>query len=487
ETIEEQDIIGSLTERLPDYMIPTGYIQLESFPLNANGKIDRKSLPVPDLTAGEEYVAPSNETEVLLVSIWSEVLGLEESSISVNSDFFRLGGHSLLAITLLNKVNQFFNVEVALRDLFRYRTVLELSIHILEKDHVEFESIPKALESGSYPLSSAQRRMYFLYEFDKDGTSYNMPAFYRVGRDLDVSKLDKTFKELVSRHQVLRTVFELSEGQPVQRILDASTFEITYRQGSSVAIDSYVSEFVRPFNLAEDLPYRVSLIDISGEDYLLMIDTHHIINDGVSNEILTDDFWSLYHGASLPDLSIEYVDYSVWQQSENYQSLVSSHKDYWLDRYTEELTVLELPTDYSRSQIRSNEGGVHSITLSEEQSQGLRKIAASEGVTMYTLFLGIYNVLLSKLSNQEDIVVGTPTAGRHHTDLEGVVGMFVNTLALRNQIASGSSFKEFLTDLQVDTLMAFDHQLYQYEELVDALDVSRDSSRNPLFDVFYSY
>ncbi|WP_299137157.1 phosphopantetheine-binding protein, partial [uncultured Tenacibaculum sp.] len=148
ETIEEQDIIGSLTERLPDYMIPTGYIQLESFPLNANGKIDRKSLPVPDLTAGEEYVSPSNETEVLLVSIWSEVLGLEESSISVNSDFFRLGGHSLLAITLLNKVNQYFNVEVALRDLFRYRTVLELSIHILEKDHVEFESIPKALESG---------------------------------------------------------------------------------------------------------------------------------------------------------------------------------------------------------------------------------------------------------------------------------------------------------------------------------------------------
>ncbi|WP_299137145.1 condensation domain-containing protein, partial [uncultured Tenacibaculum sp.] len=338
-----------------------------------------------------------------------------------------------------------------------------------------------------YPLSSAQRRMYFLYEFDKDGTSYNMPAFYRVGRELDVSKLDKTFKELVSRHQVLRTVFELSEGQPVQRVLDASTFEITYRQGSSAAIDSYVSEFVRPFNLAEDLPYRVSLIDISGEDYLLMIDTHHIINDGVSNEILTNDFWSLYHGASLPDLSVEYVDYSVWQQSENYQSLVSSHKDYWLDRYTEELTVLELPTDYSRSQIRSNEGGVHSITLSEEQSQGLRKIAASEGVTMYTLFLGIYNVLLSKLSNQEDIVVGTPTAGRHHTDLEGVVGMFVNTLALRNQVASGSSFKEFLTDLQVDTLMAFDHQLYQYEELVDALDVSRDSSRNPLFDVFYSY
>ncbi|RBW63437.1 non-ribosomal peptide synthetase, partial [Tenacibaculum sp. E3R01] len=220
---------------------------------------------------------------------------------------------------------------------------------------------------------------------------------------------------------------------------------------------------------------------------LLMIDSHHIINDGVSNEVLMKGFWLLYHGESLPSLNIDYIDYSVWQQSEGYQDLVSSHKTYWLDKYSEELTALELPTDYPRSQNQSTEGDVHSITLSKKQSEELRKIAASEGVTMYTLFLGIYSILLSKLSNQEDIVVGTPTAGRNHADLEEVVGMFVNTLALRNQVTSGTSFQEFLSELQVNTLMAFDHQLYQYEELVDALDVSRDSGRNPLFDVFYSY
>ncbi|SEE23267.1 amino acid adenylation domain-containing protein [Tenacibaculum sp. MAR_2010_89] len=487
EVIEEQDIILLLSGMLPDYMVPLSYIYLDSFPLNANGKIDRKSLPIPNLIDKEAYVAPTNETETSLVHIWSEILDLEENAVSITSDFFRLGGHSLLAITLLNKVNKIFNVEVSLRDLFSYRTILELSTYILEKDHVQFESIPKALESESYPLSSAQRRMYFLYEYEKDGTSYNMPTFYRVGRDLDVSQLDKAFKELVSRHQVLRTVFELIDGHPVQQVLKDVNFEIDYKQGAASDIKNYVSEFVQPFNLAENLPYRVSLIDITGEDYLLMIDSHHIINDGVSNGILTRDIWSLYYGESLPNLSIEYIDYSVWQQSESYQDLVSNHKKYWLDKYREELTALELPTDYPRSQVRNNEGGVHSLILNKKQSEELRKIAASEGVTMYTLFLGIYTILLSKLSNQEDIVIGTPTAGRLHADMEDVVGMFVNTLALRNQVTSGTSFQDFLSGLQTDTLMAFDHQLFQYEELVDALDVSRDSGRNPLFDVFYSY
>uniref|UniRef100_UPI002616EDC2 non-ribosomal peptide synthetase n=1 Tax=uncultured Tenacibaculum sp. TaxID=174713 RepID=UPI002616EDC2 len=485
--LENNEIRTSLSSKLPNYMLPTTFIWLEKFPLNANGKIDRRSLPVPDFTSGQEYVAPTNKAEDSLVGIWSEVLGLESEKISVTSDFFQLGGHSLNAITVANKLSEIFSVDVPLRDLFTYRTISELSVHILEKERVEFESIPKAEYQEYYPLSSAQRRMYFLYEFDKESSSYNMPAFYRVSRDLDVSQFNKSIKALVERHKSLRTVFELSEGQPVQRILDASNFEIDYGQGESIGIKDYVKDFVRPFNLAEDLPYRVSLLDISGEDYLLMVDTHHIINDGVSNEILLRDFWSLYQGNDLSNNTIDYIDYSVWQQSFKYQELVGVHKSYWLDRYSEDLTALELPTDYSRPQILSNEGGVHSITLDEEQSTALRLLAASEGVTMYTMFLGIYNILLSKLSNQEDIVVGTPTAGRHHSDLEDVVGMFVNTLALRNQVISGISFQEFLRELQSDTLMAFDHQLYQYEELVDALDVSRETNRNPLFDVFYSY
>jgi len=351
----------------------------------------------------------------------------------------------------------------------------------------EFESIKPVPVQPYYPLSSAQLRMYFLYEFDKSGTSYNMPGFFRIGGNFNISRLEYTFKELVSRHQSLRTVFEIVDGNPTQRILDGGSFEIGRYGGDTSDIDNIIGKFVRPFDLSKEYPFRVSLIEVLDEQPLLLIDMHHIINDGVSYKILMRDFWSLYHGADLPNLRIQYVDYAVWQQSETRQTLVAKHKGYWLDRFAEEITRLELPNDYARPLHLSNKGETYSITLDKSLSEGLRNLANSKGVTMYTLFLTIYNVLLGKLSNQRDIVVGTPTAGRHHSDLEGIVGMFVNTLALRNDVNLEETFKDFLAKVQENTLMAFDHQLYQYDELVDALDLSRDTGRNPLFDVFFSF
>jgi amino acid adenylation domain-containing protein len=355
------------------------------------------------------------------------------------------------------------------------------------KKEKNFISIPEAAASDDYPLSSAQRRMYFLQEFDKESTAYNMPIFLKIKGDLEVSRLERAFRQLVVRHQSLSTIFEMQEGEPVQRILDASGFEIVYRQSELSEVDTYIEEFIRPFDLTSEFPIRVSLMDIKGEDYLLLIDIHHIINDGVSFGVLMHDFWKLYDVEELSELRIQYVDYAVWQQSDAHRALVATHKEYWLDRYSEELTSLELPTDYPRPLERNNRGGVHSICLDKSQSAKLREIAGKEGVTMYTLFFAIYNILLGKLCNQEDIVVGTPTSGRHHKDLEGLVGMFVNTLALRTRVDSDIDFKDFLNNLQRDTLTAFDHQLYQYEELVEALDLPRDGGRNPLFDIFFSY
>lgn len=351
----------------------------------------------------------------------------------------------------------------------------------------QFEPIPKALEQDYYPLSSAQSRMYFLYEFEKTGTSYNMPSFYRISKNLDISKLEAAYKELVRRHQSLCTVFKLVDSHPVQQVIDSSLFELTYHQCSASEVDSTIADFVRPFDLSKDFPIRVSLVDVIGQDYLLMSDVHHIINDGVSNEILMRDFWSIYNEDVLPDLGIQYIDYAVWQESNTYQELISQHKTYWLDCYRDELTTLELPTDYSRPANPSNKGKDYKLTLSKKQSDQLRSVAGSEGVTMYILFLAIYNVLLNKLSNQTDIVVGTPTVGRHHADLEGLVGMFVNTLALRNKADSNLSFRDFLANVKQNTLKAFDNQLYQYEELVDTLEIPRGTGHNPLFDVFFSY
>ncbi|MCK8524317.1 amino acid adenylation domain-containing protein, partial [Aquimarina sp. D1M17] len=485
--LSNREIRSNLVSKLPEYMIPVCFVWIDSIPLNSNGKIDKKALPIPDFELYQEYIAPENDDQNKLVEIWSEVLGIDADKISIIADFFNLGGHSLTAITLLNKINKVFNVEIPLKDLFINRTIAELSNHILQLDHIGFESIPKIEERDYYPLSSAQRRMYFLYEFDKNSTTYNMPGFFRIGENLDVLKLETAFKNLVIRHQSLRSVFEIVDGVPMQRIIEAKGFEIEHYKGSNQDIEMYRKSFVRPFDLSEDFPIRVALMNVENNEYVLFIDLHHIINDGVSHEILMHEFWALYHGEELSDIRIQYVDYAVWQQSKEHKSVVDNHRKYWLEKYNEEVKTLELPTDYPRPLRLDNSGDIHSLQLTKFQSDKLRSLANSSGVTMYTLFLAMYNILLSKLSNQSDIVVGTPTAGRHHADLEGLVGMFVNTLPLRNQVDSELTFTDFLTEVQEQTVQAFDHQLYQYEELVDDLKLSRDSGHNPLFDVLFNY
>ncbi|WP_114905048.1 non-ribosomal peptide synthetase [Kordia sp. SMS9] len=484
---DTEEIHALLSDKLPAYMLPAHYVKLDSFPVNANGKTDRKALPIPDFVNAETYVAPQNEDHKKLVAIWSEVLDIAAEKISITSDFFKLGGHSLLAITLINKISKVYQVDIAIRDFFVHRSIAELSLHIATMEQVTFLTIPKAVDSEYYPLSSAQQRMYFLYEFDKEGTVYNMPSFFTLKGTLDVARLETAFQNLVARHQSLRTTFNIVDDVPMQRILAADDFCVNHQKGNSDHIDASIAAFIRPFNLSAEFPFRVSLLEISTEEHLLMMDMHHIINDGVSFEILMRELWMLYQEAPLHDLNVQYVDYAVWQQSDAQQALVANHKNYWMDVFSEEITTLELPTNRSKTRYRSNQGDNHTVRIDKNTSQALKAMAQQEGVTMSTLFLSIYNVLLSKLSNQKDIIVGTVTAGRNHSDLEGIVGMFVNTLALRNTVDATMKFDELLEAVQETTLAAFDHQSFQYEELVDALQISRDAGSNPLFDVFFSY
>ncbi|WP_103070892.1 non-ribosomal peptide synthetase [Aquimarina sediminis] len=480
------ELRNHLLDKLPLSMIPGYYVRLSEMPMTSTGKLDRKSLPSPE---GEKvaYQAASTPTEKQLVTLWSELLHLESDQLSVSSSFFDLGGNSLRAVVLINMISKLFSVHLVLKSLFKYQDISSLASYIDSLEKESFIAIPKVLSREYYPLSSAQQRMYFLYEFDKGSTTYNMPSFFRINGKLEISRLEQAFKALVERHQSLRTVFQMIDNAPIQRILSGESFEVARYKADASETSSYINKFVRPFDLSSELPVRIGLIEISKEDALLMVDMHHIINDGVSHEILLKEFWSLYHNEVLPDLRIQYIDYAVWQQSDAHQDLVVKHKQYWLEVYSEEVFSLDLPIDYTRSLSRSDQGEVQSIKFSASKSEQLRQLSRSKGVTMYTLFLAIYNVLLSKLSNQEDIVIGTSTAGRHHADLEGLVGMFVNTLALRNHPKMNSTFEDFLSDVQENTLSAFDHQLYQYEELVDELELSRDVGRNPLFDVFFSY
>lgn len=485
--ISSDEIRVQLSKVLPSYMIPSRFQWLDNFPVNANGKLDKKALPAPDLSLTEVYAAPENKTQEELVNIWAEVLGSEQESISIHADFFRLGGHSLNAITTINKINKAFAVELPLRDIFIHRTIAALSVQLTELDRSDFISIPKAKSEAYYPLSSAQRRMFFLYELDRNSTTYNMPGFFRIGGSLDVARLERVYKELISRHESLRTLFEVVDNVPVQRIVEAERFELRFEKGAATDIDARITDFVRPFDLGTEIPIRVMLMEVEGEDYLLMLDMHHIISDGVSYEILMREFWMLFTDHQLEPLPLTYVDYAVWQQGEVYKSLMSRDRTWWLDQFAEETTTLELPTDRPRPLERTYDGNTVSISIDQTRSESLRAFASEEGVTNFALFLACYNVLLSKLSNQQDIVVGTPIAGRDHADIEEIVGMFVNTLALRNQVQADMSFRDFLATVQQSTLGALDHQRFQYEELVDALDISRDPGHNPLFDVCFSY
>lgn len=350
-----------------------------------------------------------------------------------------------------------------------------------------FIPISKAPVSNYYPLSSAQQRMYFLYEFDKNGTTYNMPMFLKLEGNIDFYQLEKTFKKLVNRHESLRTIFELQDGNPVQRLAHDVSFSIEYAANDNLTTEAVISGFIRPFDLSKQLPIRVIIIKESEHTCILGIDLHHIVSDGRTMEILMHDFWSLYSREALNVLPIQYKDYAVWQQSKVHQTLVSSHKSYWLDTFAGDFFSLELPVDYSRSLEQSDRGDTHSIHFNKSQSDKLRAFISAEGITTYTFFLAIYNILLSRLSNQDDVIVGTSTLGRHHSDLEEIAGMFVNTLALRNRVDSDRSFSDFLFSVQESAMRAFDHHTFQYEELVETLDIPRTAGRNPLFDVFFSY
>ena len=482
------DLRSYLLGRIPDYMVPGYYVAMERIPLTSNGKVDRNSLPSPEISLGDDYVGASTAIEEELVTIWSDVLGIEEEVISVTRSFFELGGNSLRAMVLVNKVSSSFEVDFALRDVFRYADIRSLGVHLLSLDRRVYHSIPLSPSKAMYSLSSAQRRMYFLHRFDSLSLAYNMPEVIRLEGVLDMDRLRDSFVSLLSRHELLRTVFVEQGGDVYQRVLEAYDFVLEeYDLSNGVTKEDLIASFIRPFDLGVGPMLRVGIIQESFQSHLLLIDMHHIVSDGVSHGILVGDFIRLYEGDSLEELSLQYRDYSEWQQSVDYQDSLAIQKSYWLSEYFGELTLLDLPTDYPRPELKSYAGATFGFRLDREVTASLRSLGDVEGATLFMTLLSVFNVLLGKLGNQEDIIVGTPVAGRSHADLEGVVGMFVNTLALRNYPNGDLSFRSFLEGVKDSSLGGFSNQDYQYEDLVDSLDIVRDTSRNPLFDVMFSY
>ncbi|WP_182274853.1 non-ribosomal peptide synthetase [Bacillus velezensis] len=474
---KSDDVRVELATRLPAYMMPAQFIEMSEWPVTPSGKLDRRALPAPGGSADRQaYTAPRNVTEMKLCALWEEVL--KNGPVGIRDHFFERGGHSLKATALVSRIAKEFGVQVPLQDIFARPTVEELASVIQDLEESPYEAIQPAKKQDTYPVSSAQKRMYVLQQLEDGGVGYNMPAVLELTGPLDRSRLEETFRQLVERHESLRTSFETGpDGEPVQRIHDSVPFQLDEAESADA--------FVRPFCLEEAPLFRAALVKESDERHLLLTDMHHIISDGVSVNTLIKEFGELYAGRSLAPMRLQYKDYAVWQRSFQEKEGYQKQEAYWLKRLEGELPVLELPADKPRPAVRSFAGGSVSCTLDAETASGLHRIARDHGSTLYMVLLAAYNTLLARLSGQEDIIVGSPIAGRPHKDLEPILGVFVNTLAIRTEPKGDKRFTDYLAEVRQAALEAYEHQDYPFEELVERLGVQRDMSRNPLFDVMF--
>ncbi|MCP4157787.1 MAG: AMP-binding protein, partial [bacterium] len=480
-----------LSAKLPAYMVPAHLVPLEKLPITANGKIDRKALPEPGETPGisTKYQAPTTGTEIKLAALWQKILGMKQ--IGVTDNFFEIGGHSLKAINLISKIKKIFQVDIPVTMLFEKPYIKEQARYISQTGKSSFTAVETVEKKEYYPLSAAQKRMYTLNRFAADNVNYNIPAALLIEGNLSKAHLEDAFQKLIRRHESLRTSFHFIENEPVQRIHSPGqvAFRVTYsqsnREWTDRPKDTYLETFIKPFSLTRAPLLRVELVKIETQKHIFLSDMHHIISDGVSMDIFVKEFSELYSGLELEKLKVQYKDYAAWQNRFMKSEKLSKQKQYWEEKFSEEVPVLALPIDYPRPALQRFDGEAVTFEIDEKITGELHRLAGNHGSTLYMVLLTLFNILLSKYCGQKDIVVGSASAGRRHSDLDNIIGMFVNTLAMRNFPEPEKTFTEFLDGVRQNTLKAFENQDYQFDDLLEHLDLKRDLGRNPLFDAMF--
>jgi tyrocidine synthetase-3 len=468
---------GKLQERIDRW------IKLESVKDQDQSKKKKKSSfhPRPELSTA--YTAPTGPIENTIANIWQDILGFDE--IGSRDDFLELGGDSLRSITVISRIQKELSVAIPLVEFFSRPTIKQLAQYITGAEKSTYSSIEPTEKKEYYALSSAQKRLYILQQIEKDTTGYNQSHVLLLEGNVDRRRLNNTFTQLIRRHETLRTSIRMMEDEPVQRICRDIPFAMEECQLSKNERDEWVGGFIRPFDLGAAPFLRVGLARISDLKYLLIIDMHHIVTDGISHQLLVKESLALYEEQQLPRLIVQYKDYAQWQNSKKQKEAMKNQESYWLDVFSGEIPVLDLPADHERPPMQRFEGNTMSFSLDSHETGFLRKLAREENATMYMVLLSIYNVFLAKLSGQEDIIVGTPVAGRSKQELQLIMGVFINTLAMRNYPYGQKTFKEFLKEVRDSTLTSFENHDYQFEDLIERVLVKRDMSRNPLFDTFF--
>jgi amino acid adenylation domain-containing protein len=494
------DLRARLAGSLPDYMLPGAFVMLSALPLTANGKLDRQALPVPDSDAliTRPYAAPQGPVETAIALIWQALLEIEQ--VGRDDDFFELGGHSLLAVQLIARLRQELNVEVALPEFFAQPTPAALARVVSDAGLAVLPPIIPVDRSLPLPLSWAQQRLWFVEQLDHAaaGAAYHIAAGVRLQGSLDSDALRAALDRIVARHEGLRTCFVCIDGQPLQVIIPESVGfalnerdlrDLSEHEQSATVNRISAAEAGRPFDLSLGPLIRGELLQLADDEYILLITQHHIISDGWSIGLFVQELGAIYAAFSrglpdpLPELAVQYADYAVWQRQWLQGEALATQIDFWRDHLTGAPELLELPADRPRPALQSYAGGRIELEIPAELTAGLRQLSRRHGTTLFMTLLCGWSALMARLSGQRDLVIGTPVANRQHTEIEALIGFFVNTLALRVVLDDDPSVVQLFSQVKATTLSAYAHQDLPFEQVVEAVKPPRSMSHSPVFQV----
>ncbi|MFN6569386.1 amino acid adenylation domain-containing protein, partial [Dendronalium sp. ChiSLP03b] len=504
----QEDLVSELRnllkQRLPQHMIPSAFVLLESFPLAPSGKVDRRALPAPDLTQLQsegDFIAPSTPVEEMLAGIWAEVLGIEK--IGIHDNFFELGGHSLLATRVISKLRQVFQIELPLRSLFENPTVGQLAQEIERAIKVgnglEMPPITRISREEDLLPSFAQQRLWFLAQLEPDNPIYNIPGVVKLQGNLNITALEQSLNEILRRHEALRSNFKISQGRLVVAIapptpqqlsiLDMS--ELTFAEQEAKVRQLTQTEAKTPFNFETDSLVRLKLLRLNQQEHVMLLTSNYIASDAWSAAILVHELSTLYNAfcqgqpSPLAQLPIQYPDFAAWQQQWMAGEVLESQLAYWQKQLAGAPTVLDLPTDHPRPAVQTFRGATYKFEISPELSLALKTLSQQEGCTLFMTVLAAFKTLLYRYSGSEDIIVGSPIANRNRAELEGLIGPFLNTLVLRTKLGGDFTFQELLSQVRETSLGAYAHQDLPFEQLVEVLQPERSLSHTPLFQVMF--
>lgn len=494
---EAENLRANLSKTLPSYMLPNAFVELPSLPLNANGKLDRKALPTPEINKERSYLAPQGAVEEKLASIWADVLGLDR--IGRTDSFFELGGDSILSLKIIARARR-EGLRFTPKHLFSKPTISELAT-VLEAPQLEHE-IPKLVRNAEEPLSHAQSRLWFMWQLEPQSCAYNMPGALHLKGHLDRAALTHAFEAIIARHEILRTTFHQGvTDEAVQRVNPPYAFSLAEVDASAVpagvrerlVADIALNEAQTPFELGMGPLLRARLVSLSEKEHVLFVTMHHIVSDGWSMNLLAEEFalhyraQSLGHSAAVPALPIQYADYAIWQRRRLQMDETARQLAYWKKVLGYSHPMLELPTDHARPAVQTYVGADVELDIGVDVLRELRTLAATYQVSLFMVLLAAFHVLLHRWSGQAEIRVGTPIANRNHPELEKLIGFFVNAQVSSIVVDGDNSFLDVLMLVKNATLEAQAHQDLPFDLLVEELNPQRSLSYHPLFQVTHNH